>query len=994
MGDSSSEVGKENIGPNKQVNDALCGTIREVVEKMHPENHGSITFSIEHNSSDWLEKSSVTIRPMSRIERAKLETMKAFSFQDGNARSESESNLDKILVKPVHRLEKEKKQSLALGMGYGNLSNKLRHEYTNNGSHCDSLDKVLKACERFPSLKATSSSPSSPTAEDVHEQWETSDIPVVHKIQEYVIHFGETHAALSLKEIRRIGPSFSLPEFLAEVKKMVKPTLNAFIKFVVHYGGSWGTTTPGKIKGSDYKGGRRSSTMEFDGDEFSPTTSKPTRAPVIPTTASDNSLPPGHQFMKSPVKAQPVKSTPVKAYNIIHYPPKKNCPIAYTVNDVVDDWEHVLGSLDPEIFDEVTLGETFTYGDGDGDGDGDALDDRDRSDDEGDKMYEYGSDFGPVLVMLVTNNDEWSAEDEDVEDYNYNPSDSDYSVCGTDDEALDDMEPMVLEEEVQNLEEEIQGSDSNVVRVSTNIFEAEEMAKLARPIVENVFVYDLKPKMSWPTVETCRDFFRNLAIRKKFSYRHMKNDKERLILECKDFNCQWKVSASVTKRDNHTFILRNILRKFLDQHTCEADDENKYAHATSPWVAKTLVDKVRDHPDYKPRDIQKEIFCEFGVSISYWTTWSSRVLMLEKINGNYEVGYAVVLEMCRQIEKSNPGSLVKWRMLSMKSFVHGVVPNVLYIIKKREERYKNYEIRGVPYVHAVVVLKSRREPWSRYCIPYFSAKAFKATYSGYLYTLDNTEDWQKRTLDKELVLAPEVTTQPGRPRKQRIRADDEMPKSKKKCAKCQEEGHNSRSCDARKKGEFGKKKKRKAQVQDGPQMQEQAPPMQEDAPPMQQRKWKKIKLSMCPNRARSKSATGTTPSATTTRGNNRGREGGRERKRSPKGQEPQGNNPGGRGGGARCKRQLSVQEPQAEQPPGRGGRGIGAPVQEVAPMQEPQAPGRGGRGRPRGGRTGRRGNGRGRGRDFYGLLFGDDNVETPSTPLVNANQRAREPLTQ
>ncbi|KAF9619671.1 hypothetical protein IFM89_007992 [Coptis chinensis] len=142
-GDSSSEVGKENIGPNKQVNDALCGTIREVVEKMHPENHGSTTFSIEHNSSDWSEKSSVTIRPMSRIERAKLETMKAFSFQDGNARSESESSLDKILVKPVHRLEKEKKQALALGMGYGNLSNKLRHEYTNNGSHCDSLDKVL-----------------------------------------------------------------------------------------------------------------------------------------------------------------------------------------------------------------------------------------------------------------------------------------------------------------------------------------------------------------------------------------------------------------------------------------------------------------------------------------------------------------------------------------------------------------------------------------------------------------------------------------------------------------------------------------------------------------------------------------------------------------------------------------------------------------------------------------------------------------------------------
>ncbi|KAF9598415.1 hypothetical protein IFM89_027848 [Coptis chinensis] len=358
-------------------------------------------------------------------------------------------------------------------------------------------------------------------------------------------------------------------------------------------------------------------------------------------------------------------------------------------------------------------------------------------------------------------------------------------------------------------------------------------------------------------------------------------------------------------------------------------------------------------------------------------------------------------------------SIYDRRMLSMKSFEHGVVPNVLYMIKKREERYNNYEIRGVtetqylaishltgkkynleiqkqecfciewqmsgvPCVHAVAVLRSRREPWSRYCSHYFSAEAFKATYASYLYPLDNIEDWPEITLDKELVLPPEVSTQPGRPRKQRIRADDEMPKSKKKCAKCQEEGHNSRSCDARKKGEFGKKKKRKAQVQDGlqdgpqmqqqappmqedgPRMQQQAPPMQEDAPPMQQRKGKKSKGAQT------------------------------EQEVSQQQPPPQ--------------VQQQQEAPTQEQPPGRGGRGRGALVQEVAPVQEPQAPvqepqapGKGGRGRPRGGRTGRGGNGRGRGREFsglYGLLFGDDNVETPSTPPVNANQRAGEPLTQ
>ncbi|XP_042518122.1 mitochondrial import inner membrane translocase subunit TIM44-2-like [Macadamia integrifolia] len=68
-------------------------------------------------------------------------------------------------------------------------------------------------------------------AEDMRERWETSDHPVVHKIQDInETVFGETTAALCFKEIRRRDPSFSLPEFAVEVQEMIKPTLNAYIK--------------------------------------------------------------------------------------------------------------------------------------------------------------------------------------------------------------------------------------------------------------------------------------------------------------------------------------------------------------------------------------------------------------------------------------------------------------------------------------------------------------------------------------------------------------------------------------------------------------------------------------------------------------------------------------------------------------------------------------------------------------------------------------------
>lgn len=68
-------------------------------------------------------------------------------------------------------------------------------------------------------------------AEDLQERWETSDSPVVHKIQDINDRvFGENDAAVSFKEIRRRDPSFSLPEFVAEVQEAIRPVLNAYIK--------------------------------------------------------------------------------------------------------------------------------------------------------------------------------------------------------------------------------------------------------------------------------------------------------------------------------------------------------------------------------------------------------------------------------------------------------------------------------------------------------------------------------------------------------------------------------------------------------------------------------------------------------------------------------------------------------------------------------------------------------------------------------------------
>ncbi|PON82145.1 Tim44-like domain containing protein [Trema orientale] len=68
-------------------------------------------------------------------------------------------------------------------------------------------------------------------AEDVRDIWETSDNPIVHKIQDInETLFQETNTAATIKEIRSRDPSFSMPDFVADVQEDIKPVLTAYIK--------------------------------------------------------------------------------------------------------------------------------------------------------------------------------------------------------------------------------------------------------------------------------------------------------------------------------------------------------------------------------------------------------------------------------------------------------------------------------------------------------------------------------------------------------------------------------------------------------------------------------------------------------------------------------------------------------------------------------------------------------------------------------------------
>ncbi|CAI9107636.1 OLC1v1007037C1 [Oldenlandia corymbosa var. corymbosa] len=93
----------------------------------------------------------------------------------------------------------------------------------------DIMDK-LRGSSIYRKAKGLSE-PAEEIAENVRDWYETSDSPVVHKIQNLSdTVFGETDVATSTKEIKIRDPNFSLPEFVADVEDWVRPVLNAYFK--------------------------------------------------------------------------------------------------------------------------------------------------------------------------------------------------------------------------------------------------------------------------------------------------------------------------------------------------------------------------------------------------------------------------------------------------------------------------------------------------------------------------------------------------------------------------------------------------------------------------------------------------------------------------------------------------------------------------------------------------------------------------------------------
>ncbi|XP_074320963.1 uncharacterized protein LOC141657581 [Silene latifolia] len=156
----------------------------------------------------------------------------------------------------------------------------------------------------------------------------------------------------------------------------------------------------------------------------------------------------------------------------------------------------------------------------------------------------------------------------------------------------------------------------------------------------------------FPDVETCRRALKDIAIALHFDLRIVKSDRSRFIAKCSKEGCPWRVHVARCP-GGPKFSIRTL----NPEHTCEGVRDLHHQQASIGWVARSVEARIRDNPQYKPKEILQDIREQHGVAVSYMQAWRGKERSMASLHGTFEDGYRLLPAYCEQIRKTNPGSI-------------------------------------------------------------------------------------------------------------------------------------------------------------------------------------------------------------------------------------------------------------------------------------------------------------------------------------------------
>ncbi|XP_038975443.1 uncharacterized protein LOC103699943 [Phoenix dactylifera] len=160
-------------------------------------------------------------------------------------------------------------------------------------------------------------------------------------------------------------------------------------------------------------------------------------------------------------------------------------------------------------------------------------------------------------------------------------------------------------------------------------------------------------------VETLRDAIRNFCIANYRDFVFVKNNPQRVTVECANEECEWRIHASRLGNQE-----RFAIKKLNSQHTCGGGlHVRSHPKASKHWVSNIVKDKLQDMPLYRPTDIVKDIHREYGVELPYHQVWHGKEVAMKDLYGHRSKSYDRIRWYCKAIIETNPGSIAEYETI-------------------------------------------------------------------------------------------------------------------------------------------------------------------------------------------------------------------------------------------------------------------------------------------------------------------------------------------
>ncbi|XP_038989924.1 uncharacterized protein LOC120113181 [Phoenix dactylifera] len=160
-------------------------------------------------------------------------------------------------------------------------------------------------------------------------------------------------------------------------------------------------------------------------------------------------------------------------------------------------------------------------------------------------------------------------------------------------------------------------------------------------------------------VETLRDTIRNYCIANCRNFVFVKNDRDRVTVECVYDGCEWRIHASHLGNSE-----KFTIKKMHYNHTCGGRLQvRSHPKASKRWILKIVKDQLQDMPLYKPSDIVKDIRRQYGVELPYHQAWRGKEVAMMDLYGNNRLSYERIRWYCDATLQTNLDSIAEYETI-------------------------------------------------------------------------------------------------------------------------------------------------------------------------------------------------------------------------------------------------------------------------------------------------------------------------------------------